>query len=78
MNLIGPDKNEFTLLLYHIYSQLVCKVQILSLEIRLKNAFDNLKFACYVIDKESQIAEIDGDLCLKQLLYEASDVMNVK
>ena len=45
---------------------------------KIKIAFDGISFACYMIDKESRIAEIDGDFSLKQALFEVSGDINAK
>ncbi len=33
---------------------------------------NDLFFGFYIIDKEHKVVEIDGDSCLKKLLFEAS------
>ena len=47
---------------------------------KVSNSFknDQLYFGFYVIDKEQQTAEIEGDPCLKKLLFEASTLINAK
>ena len=46
----------------------------------ITNSFENenLYFGFYVIDKEHQTVEIEGDSCLKKLLFEASTLINAK